>query len=165
MGGRETQPAKRDHGLTAMIRTTEASRMAVSLAFATTRFLLLATACSPSGKPAAPHRSPTAAPAAISPPVPRGHTAGDRGAARRLGRAGGRAVLAAVAAAARCQAAELRGRLRMGDVHSAVRGRGRHCAAGADSTVTPFAARSYVVGHADTGHYLKITVGCNLVLC
>jgi hypothetical protein len=41
-----------------MIRTTEASRMAVSLAFATALFLLLATACRPSGKPAAPHRSP-----------------------------------------------------------------------------------------------------------
>lgn len=32
--------------------------MAVSSAFATALFLLLATACSPSGKPAAPHRSP-----------------------------------------------------------------------------------------------------------
>jgi hypothetical protein len=43
--------------------------MAVSLAFETALFLLLATACSPSGKPAAPHRSHTAA---SSPPVPRG---------------------------------------------------------------------------------------------
>ncbi len=32
--------------------------MAVSLAFATALFLLLATACSPSGKPAALHRPP-----------------------------------------------------------------------------------------------------------
>jgi glycosyl hydrolase family 114 len=34
---------------------------------------------------------------------------------------------------------------------------GRHCAPGADSTMTPFAARRYVVGHADTGRFLKIT--------
>jgi hypothetical protein len=81
--------------------------MAVSLAFATALFLLLATACRPSGKPAAPHQSPTAAPAASSPPVPRGTLRVTGGAARRLGRPGGRAVLAVVAAAARCQAAEL----------------------------------------------------------
>src|SRR5215468_6980529 len=36
-------------------------------------------------------------------------------------------------------------------------GRGRHCVKGADATVTPFAARRYVTGHADTGKYLKIT--------
>jgi Glycoside-hydrolase family GH114 len=36
-------------------------------------------------------------------------------------------------------------------------GRGRHCAKAADATVTPFAARHYVAGHADTGKYLKIT--------
>src|SRR5215468_4689604 len=36
-------------------------------------------------------------------------------------------------------------------------GRGRHCVKGADATVTPFAARRYVAGHADTGKYLKIT--------
>ena len=46
--------------------------MAVSLAFATAHFLLLATASSPGGKPAAAHRSPTAAPVASSLPVPRG---------------------------------------------------------------------------------------------
>ena len=28
---------------------------------------------------------------------------------------------------------------------------------GADSTVTPFAARRYIAGHADTGKYLKVT--------
>jgi hypothetical protein len=95
--------------------------MAVSLAFATALFPLMATARSPSGKPAAPHRFPTAA--ASSPPVPRGTLRVTGGAARRLGRPGGRAVLAAVAAASRCQAAELRGRLRMGGVRGAVRGR------------------------------------------
>ncbi|MGN6795337.1 MAG: endo alpha-1,4 polygalactosaminidase [Streptosporangiaceae bacterium] len=32
------------------------------------------------------------------------------------------------------------------------------CAAGADSTATPFAARRYVVGHADTGRRIRVTV-------
>jgi hypothetical protein len=36
-------------------------------------------------------------------------------------------------------------------------GPGSHCVTGADSTVTPFAARRYLVGHADTGRYLKVT--------
>jgi hypothetical protein len=36
-------------------------------------------------------------------------------------------------------------------------GQGTRCVNGADTTVTPFAARRYVVGHADTGKYLKIT--------
>jgi hypothetical protein len=36
-------------------------------------------------------------------------------------------------------------------------GSGRHCSAGADATVTPFAARRYVTGHGDTGKYLKLT--------
>ena len=31
------------------------------------------------------------------------------------------------------------------------------CAAGADATATPFAARLYVVGHADTGRRLRLT--------
>jgi hypothetical protein len=43
--------------------------MVASLAFATTLFLLLATACRPSGKPAAPHRSPTTAPVLSLTPV------------------------------------------------------------------------------------------------
>jgi hypothetical protein len=34
---------------------------------------------------------------------------------------------------------------------------GSRCTAGADSTVTPFAARRYVVGHADTGRRLEVT--------
>jgi hypothetical protein len=34
---------------------------------------------------------------------------------------------------------------------------GQHCTTGADSTATPFAARRYVVGHADTGRRLKVT--------
>jgi hypothetical protein len=32
-----------------------------------------------------------------------------------------------------------------------------HCVPGADTTATPFAARRYVVGHADTGRLLEIT--------
>ena len=34
----------------------------------------------------------------------------------------------------------------------------RRCAAGADSTATPFAARRYVIGHADTGRRIRVTV-------
>ncbi|HEX5190236.1 MAG TPA: endo alpha-1,4 polygalactosaminidase [Streptosporangiaceae bacterium] len=34
---------------------------------------------------------------------------------------------------------------------------GGTCAAGADATATPFAARHYVVGHADTGRRLRVT--------
>ena len=34
---------------------------------------------------------------------------------------------------------------------------GKHCRVGADSTATPFAARDYVVGHADTGRLLRVT--------
>ena len=35
-------------------------------------------------------------------------------------------------------------------------GRGQHCRAGADTTATPFAARRYTVGHADTTRRLKV---------
>jgi Glycoside-hydrolase family GH114 len=34
---------------------------------------------------------------------------------------------------------------------------GQHCVTGANSAATPFAARSYVVGHADTGRRLRVT--------
>jgi hypothetical protein len=34
---------------------------------------------------------------------------------------------------------------------------GRHCVTAADSTATPFAARQYRVGHADTGRRLRVT--------
>ena len=34
---------------------------------------------------------------------------------------------------------------------------GRHCTTAADSTATPFAARQYRVGHADTGRRLRVT--------
>ena len=34
---------------------------------------------------------------------------------------------------------------------------GQHCVTGADSAATPFAARRYVVGHADTGRRLRVT--------
>ena len=36
-------------------------------------------------------------------------------------------------------------------------GQGTHCVKAADSTVTPFAARQYIAGHADTGKYLEVT--------
>ena len=35
--------------------------------------------------------------------------------------------------------------------------RAGRCSAGADSTATPFAARRYVVGHADAGRRLRVT--------
>ena len=35
--------------------------------------------------------------------------------------------------------------------------RGRGCAPAADSTATPFAATSYIVGHTDVGRYLRLT--------
>ena len=34
---------------------------------------------------------------------------------------------------------------------------GRRCTAAADSTATPFAARQYRAGHADTGRRLRVT--------
>ncbi len=34
---------------------------------------------------------------------------------------------------------------------------GKQCRTAADSTATPFAARDYVVGHADTGRVLRVT--------
>jgi hypothetical protein len=34
---------------------------------------------------------------------------------------------------------------------------GQHCVAGADTAAAPFAARGYVVGHADTGRRLRVT--------
>jgi hypothetical protein len=37
------------------------------------------------------------------------------------------------------------------------RGRGRQCRKAADATATPFAARQYRVGHADTGRWLRVT--------
>ena len=33
----------------------------------------------------------------------------------------------------------------------------RGCVAAADATATPFAARRYLVGHVDTGRYLRLT--------
>jgi hypothetical protein len=36
-------------------------------------------------------------------------------------------------------------------------GGGWHCRAAADTTATPFAARHYAVGHADTGRWLRVT--------
>ena len=150
----EAQPAG-DHGLTAMIRTAGTSRMGVSLAFATALFLLLAAACSASGKPAVPHRSPAAAPAAISPPVPRGTL-------RVTGVLRDGSAVQATGLSWRPSRLAPGDRLLSFEVGykweacTALSG-GGHCATGADSTVTPFAARSYVAGHADTGDYLKIT--------
>jgi Glycoside-hydrolase family GH114 len=40
--------------------------------------------------------------------------------------------------------------------HSCARN-GRHCVTAADSTATPFAARQYRAGHADTGRRLRVT--------
>jgi len=37
-------------------------------------------------------------------------------------------------------------------------GHGTGCTKAADSTATPFAARSYIAGHRDTGKYLQLTV-------
>ena len=37
-------------------------------------------------------------------------------------------------------------------------GHGTRCTKAADSTATPFAARSYLAGHRDTGKYLQLTV-------
>jgi len=75
--------------------------MAVSLAFATALFLLLATACSRSGS--LPQRT------------------GPHHRARREQPAGPRGTL-------RVTGGELRGRLRMAGVHGAVGGGSRHCA-------------------------------------
>jgi hypothetical protein len=41
---------------------------------------------------------------------------------------------------------------------------GQRCTAAADSTATPFAARRYVAGHADTGRWLRVTVTASEVV-
>ena len=138
-----------------MIRTAGTSRMAVSLAFATALFLLLATACSAGGEPAAPHRSPAAVPTVISPPVPQGTL-------RVTGVPRDGSAVQATGLSWRPSRLPPGDRLLSFEVGyiweacTALSGRG-HCTAGAGSTATPFAARKYVVGHADTGDNLKIT--------
>ena len=138
-----------------MIRTAGTSRMAVSLAFATALFLLLATACSAGGEPAAPHRSPAAVPTVISPPVPQGTL-------RVTGVPRDGSAVQATGLSWRPSRLPPGDRLLSFEVGyiweacTALSGRG-HCTAGAGSTATPFAARKYVAGHADTGDNLKIT--------
>ena len=46
----------------------------------------------------------------------------------------------------------------VGYAWSACQAPGSGCRTAADSTATPFAARRYVAGHADTGRYLQVTV-------
>jgi Glycoside-hydrolase family GH114 len=41
---------------------------------------------------------------------------------------------------------------------------GKDCRSAADSTATPYAARAYVVGHADTGRILRLTVTASEVV-
>jgi hypothetical protein len=143
-----------------MIRTTRAPHTAVSVTFAAMLAALLATACTTSGKPPAPDRSPTTAPtypATVSPPAPMG-TLRVSGVLRD-----GSAVQAAGLSwrPARLPRGDRLLSFEVGYVWTACTalsgGLGRHCTAGADSTVTPFAAQRYVAGHADTGKYLKIT--------
>ena len=107
-----------------MTRMTAASRTG-----ATALVLALAAACTSTAATPQPHASPTPhrsattpPPAAIGPPVSQRHAAGGGAAARWPARPGGRAVLAALAAAARHQAAELRGRIRVAGLHGPVRG-------------------------------------------
>ena len=82
-----------------------------------------------------------------------GDAAHRRAGAGRLGAHRGRAALVPGPAAARHEAAQLRGRLRVADLPGA-----RHALrAASDATVTPFAARRYLPGHPDTGKRLRIT--------
>jgi hypothetical protein len=57
MGGRETQPANKTTGLTAMISMTDASRMVVSLAFVTALFCIAADGVHLQRQACPPHRS------------------------------------------------------------------------------------------------------------
>jgi hypothetical protein len=143
-----------------MTRMTAASR-----AGATAFVLLLAAACTstaaapqPHASPT-PHRSPTTAPppAAISPPV-------SQGTLRVAGRLRDGLPVRAAGLSWRPSPLPPGTRLLSFEVGYAWQtctalsgGRGRHCSAGADATVTPFAARRYVTGHGDTGKYLKLT--------
>jgi Glycoside-hydrolase family GH114 len=144
-----------------MIRVTAASRAGAGAALAAALVLVLATACTtPSKKPAA-HRSPSPAPtqpaAKISPPAPAGtlQVTGlprDGSPVRAAGLSwrppqlppGDKLLSFGVGYVWQACAA------RSG-------GQGTHCVKGADSTATPFAARTYLAGHADTGKYLKVT--------
>jgi Glycoside-hydrolase family GH114 len=138
--------------------------MAASRAGALALILSLAAACTtttttaqPHASPA-PHRSPTTPPpAAISQPV-------SQGTLRVAGRL--RDGLPVRAAGLSWRPSPLPPGTRLlsfevGYVWQACTslsgGTGRHCSAGADATVTPFAARRYITGHGDTGKYLKLT--------
>ena len=107
-----------------MTRMTAASRagaMALVLSLAAACTSTAATRSAPRlPRPApVPHHAPAGRDQPAGPP---GHAAGGGAAARWPARPGGRAVLAALAAAARHQAAELRGRIRVAGMHGPVRG-------------------------------------------
>ena len=143
-----------------MTRMTAASRAGV-----TALVLLVAAACSTTAATPQPHasptprQSPTTAPpaAAISPPV-------SQGTLRVAGPLRDGLPVRAAGLSWRPSPLPPGTRLLSFEVGYAWQactalsgGRGRHCSAGADATVTPFAARRYVTGHGDTGKYLKLT--------
>src|SRR5262249_24831122 len=145
--------------LTAMTRMTAASR-----AGAMALVLLLAAACTATAAAPqrqtspAPHGSPTTPPpTAISPPV-------SQGTLRVAGRLRDGLPVRAAGLSWRPSSLPPGARLLSFEVAyvwqactALSRGRGRHCSAGTNATVTPFAARRYVAGPGDTGRYLKVT--------
>jgi hypothetical protein len=142
-----------------MTRMTAASR-----AGATALVLLLAAACTATAaapqRPAspAPHGSPTTPPpTAISPPV-------SQGTLRVAGRLRDGLPVRAAGLSWRPSPLPPGARLLSFEVAYVWQactalsgGTGRHCSAGTNATVTPFAARRYATGHGDTGKYLKLT--------
>src|SRR5262249_46359832 len=85
----------------------------------------------------------------------RRHAPGDRRAARRRHGPGGRAVLASGRRGALPPGDRLLS-FEVGYSWSACPAAGQ-CRPAADTTATPFAARRYVAGHADTGRFLTVT--------
>src|SRR5215831_14495037 len=138
--------------------------MAASRAGATALVLLLAAACTATAAAPqhqaspAPHGSPTTPPpAAISPPV-------SQGTLRVAGRLRDGLPVRAAGLSWRPSPLPPGTTLLSFEVGYAWQactalsgGQGRHCSAGADASVTPFAAQRYVAGHGDTGKYLKVT--------
>jgi hypothetical protein len=138
---------------------------AASRAGATALVLLLAAACSATAATSQHHASPTPRqspttappPAAISPPVAQGTL-------RVAGRLRDGLPVRAAGLSWRPSSLPPGTRLLSFEVGYAWQactalsgGQGRHCSAGTNATVTPFAARCYVTGHGDTGKYLKLT--------
>ena len=143
-------------GSPAMTRKVTPWRALACMAAAATLAVPLGMASTASAAPGSP-AAPSAGAAAISPPVPRGtlRTAGrlrDGSAVRadglswRPGRLPPGDKLLSFGVGYTWQACAARSG-----------GSGTHCVTAADSTVTPFAARRYLVGHADTGKFLKVT--------